>query len=140
MPIKAETMDMTIARIVIWAVRIVVILAIVVEAASVALSLITTISGGTGNLSDFAINATAGALFLLALLDIYLGLGYLPRQGMNSLVFLIEAGLSYSIREIIIQFQFNSSNATTLASYGLIVISLGITLYFASKINRESRQ
>lgn len=126
------------STVVIWIVKVIVLFAILFETTNVAYSSYTAIKGGISNLSSIVYTATEGAPFLLALLDVYASLAYLPSRGSKSLVMLLEAGLSYVIREILIQFHAGHTDFATLSPIGLLVLALGVTLYIASRINRES--
>lgn len=123
---------------VIWIVKVVVLLAIAFETANVGYSIYEAALGGAASFSSTVYSATEGALFLLALLDLYASMGYLPEEGSRSLVMVMEAGLAYVLREIIIQFRAGNTDSSTLVPIGFLILALGATLYISSKLNRDS--
>ncbi|MEM0158621.1 MAG: phosphate-starvation-inducible PsiE family protein [Thermoplasmataceae archaeon] len=123
-------------RGVIVIVRSVVVFAIILEIANIIYSVVQLFRAGIQNISPAVYSVTEGGLFLLALSEIYVSLGYVIDQSTKSLVFIMEAGLAYTVREIIFEFHSGNADFITLGSISLIVLSLGVTLYLSSRSNR----
>ena len=127
-----------VSKYVIWTVKAIILLAIFFETAYVVYSVIVSVSGGLPNLSSVVYITTEGGLFLLALLEVYSSLEYLNGQSTKSLVLVMEAELSYAVREIIILFHSGRTDLSSLGSVALIILALGITLIFSSRNSRDN--
>ncbi|MEM0157770.1 MAG: phosphate-starvation-inducible PsiE family protein [Thermoplasmataceae archaeon] len=132
--------DLKILKIFMILIRAIVLVSIALEALAVLYLIVHSFYLSFSWVSSATYDAIDGALFLLALVEIYMSLGYLPSNGRRSLAMVLEAGLSYTVREIIIEFHTGQMGLDTMGALALVILSLGISLYVTSLSNPGERK
>jgi len=72
------------------------------------------------------------AFFALVLLELYLGAHDFVVRSPLGLKHVVEAGLSYIIREIIIDISTGVKDIYSLSALAIVIVSLAVSLYFLS--------
>jgi len=72
------------------------------------------------------------AFFALVLLELYLGAHDFVVRSPSGLRHVVEAGLSYIIREIIVDISTGIKDIYSLSALAIVIVSLAVTLYFLS--------
>lgn len=81
-----------------------------------------------GNLNDFADTAILNSLVTIALVEVYLGAKtYFNMEGKQSMTYIIDAALSFTIREIIIQVLGRNYTSETILSLGVLALILVVS-------------
>ncbi len=127
--------DLKIMKIFMIFIRAIVLVSIAFEAVAVLYSIAHSYYPGFSWAASATYDAIDGALFLLALVEIYMSLVYLPSNGRKSLAMVLEAGLSYTVREIIIEFHTGQMGLNTMGALALVILALGLSLYVTSLSN-----
>ena len=80
------------------------------------------------NLNNFADTAILNSLVTIALVEVYLGAKtYFGMEGKQSMTYIIDAALSFTIREIIIQILGKSYTPQTILSFGVLTLILVVS-------------
>lgn len=80
------------------------------------------------NLNNFADTAILNSLVTIALVEVYLGAKtYFDVGGKQSMAYIIDAALSFVIREIIIQIVSKNYTAELILSFGILTLILVVS-------------
>ncbi len=83
--------------------------------------------GNIGNLSMFAETAILNSLVTIAIIEVYLGVGNYLKGASHSMDYIIDAAISFVVREIIIEIFGKTYTAYTLVAFGVLVLILVIS-------------
>ncbi|KAA8923416.1 hypothetical protein [Thermoplasma sp.] len=77
------------------------------------------------------------AFFALVLLELYLGAHDFVVRSPSGLRHVVEAGLSYIIREIIVDISTGIKDIFSLSALAIVIVSLAVSLYFLSSTEKR---
>lgn len=129
--------DKSILGIILLVVRLLLLLAIIIEILFTGEILYETIPLGASHIDEVMSSLVSGSLLALAIMDIYLSVGVYSRGDIKNLVYIIDAAVFFVVRDVVIQL-FKGESATTHTNYinnvgilGLVVLALVTARYVA---------
>ncbi|WP_010917044.1 phosphate-starvation-inducible PsiE family protein [Thermoplasma volcanium] len=110
-----------------YIIEAILILAIVFDLCFSIYQLIILRSSG---LEELVYSAVGNAFFALVLLELFEGVHDFIVKSPQGLRHVVEAGLSYIIREIIIDISTGIKDIYSLSALAIVIIALSVSLYF----------
>lgn len=120
--LKRREWDRTVIKVIFVMVRVLLLVAIVIEIYFTGQLLYQKIPEGASAVTQDLANLVSGSLLALAIMDIYLSVGVYSRGDIKNLVYIIDAAVFFVVRDIVIQL----FNGESIPQYNVYIYRVGI--------------